>query len=233
MSPWARLPITTWHEWDWAGAGREFKRAIEINPSFPDARAYYAHFLMHMRRPKEALAQMAQALELDPFNALFQGLYARELTNFGQYNEAIAQARNVLRVVPGHPTASGTLTDALWYRGMKHEAVVEWKAQRNLRGEQQGTEAFDRGYRAGGYPEGWKRYAEYRAVGFRESHTGAMAIVQAYVKAGEYPLALEWLERGFEVRDPNLPYAFIGPGFEAIRSDPRFQSLRRRMNLPQ
>jgi TolB-like protein/tRNA A-37 threonylcarbamoyl transferase component Bud32/Tfp pilus assembly protein PilF len=222
-----------WYEWDWAGAEPEFKRAIEINPSFPDARAYYAHFLMHMRRPKEALAQMAQALELDPFNALFQSLYARELTNFGQYDAAITQARNVLGVVPGHPTASGTLTDAFWYRGMKQEAIVEWKAQRNLRGEQQGTEAFDRGYREGGYPEGWKRYAEYRATGFPESHTGAMAIVQAYVKAGDYSLVLEWLERAFEVRDPNLPYAFIGPGFEAIRSDPRFQALRRKMNLPE
>jgi len=187
---------------------------------------------MLMRRPKEALEKMARALELDPFNALFISLHAGELENLRRYDEAIAQARNVLRLVPGHPVASGVLTIALWQKGMEHEAVVEWKAQRDLRGDRKGVEVFDRAYQEGGYRAAWKRYAEYRAPGFHKTRLGAWGIAHAYMYAGENTLALDWLERAFEVRDPNLPYAFAQCLFDPLRSDPRFQALLRRMNLP-
>ena len=58
------------HDWDWAGAEVEFKRAIEINPNFPDARSMYSHYLMIVKRPEEAMVQMQRALELDPLNEL-------------------------------------------------------------------------------------------------------------------------------------------------------------------
>jgi hypothetical protein len=50
--------------------------------------------------------------------------------------------------------------------------------------------------------------------------------------AQEYDEALEWLERAFETRDPNMPYITL-PVFDPLRSDPRFQDLLRRMNLPE
>jgi hypothetical protein len=50
--------------------------------------------------------------------------------------------------------------------------------------------------------------------------------------AQEYDEALEWLERAFETRDPNMPYIAL-PVFDPLRSDPRFQDLLRRMNLPE
>ena len=43
---------------------------------------------------------------------------------------------------------------------------------------------------------------------------------------------MDWLERGFEARDTNLPYVGISPLSDPLRSDPRFQDLLRRMNLP-
>jgi hypothetical protein len=51
--------------------------------------------------------------------------------------------------------------------------------------------------------------------------------------AGEKAQALSWLEKGFEVRDPNMPYLNLYPEFETLRSGPRFQALLRRMKLPQ
>jgi hypothetical protein len=53
------------------------------------------------------------------------------------------------------------------------------------------------------------------------------------LRAGEKELALEWLEKGFEMRDPNMPYISVPPAFDSLRDDPRFQDLLRRMNLPQ
>ena len=94
-------------------------------------------------------------------------------------------------------------------------------------------EAFERGYKEGGYRAGWKRYAEYRAAGFGKTHWNPTRAAGSYVKAGENALALDWLEKAFEAHDPNLPYVFIGPGYDPLRSEPRFQTLRRKMNLPQ
>ncbi len=99
--------VKAWSDWDWAGAEREFKRAIELNPNYPDARAYYSHLLNNMRRPDEAMAQIERAMELDPFNELFQAAYAVDLLYVRRYDEAIAQCRNVLRTVPEPQMCSG------------------------------------------------------------------------------------------------------------------------------
>ena len=50
--------------------------------------------------------------------------------------------------------------------------------------------------------------------------------------AGEEAQALAWLEKGLEVRDPNMPFVRLYPSFETLRNTPRFQDLLRRMNLP-
>ena len=66
---YAVASIRTWSEWDWAGAETAFQKAIGINPNYPDARAFYSHFLSIMGRPEEARAQMDSAVALDPLNS--------------------------------------------------------------------------------------------------------------------------------------------------------------------
>ena len=76
-----------------------------------------------------------------------------------------------------------------------------------------------------------KRVAEALAARFQESFVLPTDIVNFYVEAGENAKALEWLETAFEVHDPSLPYLGL-PFYDPLRSDPRFQDLLRRMNLP-
>jgi tetratricopeptide (TPR) repeat protein len=58
--------IKLWGDWDWAGAEREYKRALELNPNFADARIYYAEFLAEQLRFEEALREIKRAEENDP-----------------------------------------------------------------------------------------------------------------------------------------------------------------------
>ena len=60
--------VRGWTDWDWQGADAEFRRALEINPNYAEARAVYSHLLMIMSRPEEAMGQIERALELDPHN---------------------------------------------------------------------------------------------------------------------------------------------------------------------
>jgi len=57
-------------------------------------------------------------------------------------------------------------------------------------------------------------------------------IASFYAAAGEKDKAVEWLEKGFEVRDPVMPYIGCYPGFDDLHPDPRFQELLRQMRLP-
>jgi len=49
------LARVTQQEWDWAGAEREYRRAIELNPSYPLAHIWFAQYLSAMQRSEEAV----------------------------------------------------------------------------------------------------------------------------------------------------------------------------------
>jgi tetratricopeptide (TPR) repeat protein len=225
--------VEAWSDWNWAGAEAEFKRAIELNPSYPDARAYYSHLLNHLRRPKEAMTQIERAMELDPFNELFQTLYAVDLLYVRRYDEAIAQCRNALRTVPDNPATQSIFFWALSLKGMHKEALAAAKAYLNVcYRDRDVEEALNRGGAEGGYPVAMRRAAEALAAHFRKSYVNPTDIANLYLEAGEKAQALEWLEKGVELRDPNMPYLGVPFFYDRLRSDPRFQALLRRMNLP-
>jgi TolB-like protein len=87
------LGMIAWNEWDWETNEREFRRTIQLDPSFPDVRAWYSHLLMALGRPDEAMAQIEHALQLDPLNALTRALYGMDLYFLRRYDGAIAQSR--------------------------------------------------------------------------------------------------------------------------------------------
>jgi hypothetical protein len=116
---------------------------------------------------------------------------------------------------------------------MHKESLAEYKAALNeVYGDRQVEEALDRGYAEGGYTVAMRRAAEALVSRAQKANVNATDIAGAYMYAGEKVHALDWLEKAFEVRDPNLPYIGI-PDNDSLRSEPRFQALLRRMNLPQ
>ena len=222
----------TWSEWDWAGAEPEFRRAIELNPSFPDAPAYYSHFLMTLGRPDEAMPYARRALELDPLNPLIHILYGVDLLYVRRYDDAIAQARTVLKTAPpDDPTAHNLLWWAFSAKGMHEEAFPSMKAFLKLYDDRDVDDALERGYREAGYQGAMKRAAEALIVHFHKSYANPTDIACLFLEAGEKEKALDWLEKGFEVRDQSMPYVGL-PIYDSVRGDPRFVSLLRRMNLP-
>jgi tetratricopeptide (TPR) repeat protein len=223
--------VNCFYEWDWAGADVEFKRAIELNPNYPDARALYSHYLMIMKHPEEAMAQIQRSLELDPLNAFFQAFYGVDLEIAGRYDEAIVQFRKALKTSPGLPFAHWMLALALSKKGLYEEALGEFKA--SYAGDREFEEALKRGYAQSAYRGAMRRAADLLAARYRKTYVTPCDVADLYVRAGEKDQALEWLEKGFEARDPNLPYINVDPTFETLRSDPRFQALLHRMNLPQ
>jgi len=222
-----------WDQWDWEKAEIEFQRAIELNPNYADVRAYYAHFLMIMKRQDEAIDQMESALELDPFNPLFQTLYGVVLFSGNRYDDAIEQFHKALKTVPNHPVPHSTLPTLYFKKGMDEEAFEALRTALPFLGAPGALETVEHGYAEGGYREAVRRLAEWLVECSNESYVPFWEVAQNYTIVGMNQQALDWLERGFEEHDPNMPYVPVFPTFDGLHEEPRFQDLLKRMNFPE
>ena len=226
--------IKTWSDWDWEGGEAAFKRALEINPNYPDARAYYSNLLCYLGRPDEALAQGERALELDPFNSLFMGIYGLTLGMLGRNDEAIVQARNAIKTSPNDPPGHSLLWEVFHIKGMYEEALVEGKALFTGLGMAPLAEIMAQGYEKDGYSGAMRLVADTMVAFSQETFIPPWYIAYVYAFAGEKEQTLEWLEIAFEKKDPNLPYMGCeGVVYNLLLDDPRFQDLLRRMNFPE
>jgi len=223
--------IKSWTDWDWKGGETEFLRAIELNPNYPDPRAYYSHLLNMLGRPKEAMAQIERALELDPLNALFQAIYGMDLMYARRYDDAIALLRNTLKTSPNDLVALSTLRSAFHMKHMYDEALDVWKASYAARGDQEAQDALARGFKDDGYRGALQRVAEMLVARSRKTYVSPWQIGTLYTRAGKNDEALDWLEKAYQAHDQNMPYLSVDPIFDTMRDDTRFQALLRRMNL--
>jgi adenylate cyclase len=223
--------IRTYLEWDWVGGEAAFRKAIEINPNYADARAFYWGLLGIMGRGEEAQAQIERALALDPFNALFRGMHGVGLLHEGRYAEAIEELEAAERM--GHPLPLLSLTSVYHLTGNYDEALVQLRMW--YPGDQELDEALDRGYAEGGYRTALLRYAETLAARPDAAQEYSLDLAFIYAWAGDKERTLEWLELAYQARNGSLPASLSRTqrDFELVHDDPRYHDLRRRMGLPE
>jgi serine/threonine-protein kinase len=223
--------VRAWIEWDWAGAEAAFRKAIEINPNYADARAFYAGFLYTMERPEEGRAQMERALGLDPFNLMFRALNGGLLHTEGRYAEAIEQLEAVLRIEPYHIVAIVNLVWAYHDAGEYDEALA--MVRKIYPGDRELQQELDRGYAEGGYRAAMLRQAETLAARPNAAEEIPIDVAMSYAQAGEGERTLDWLEFAYQVHHYLLPGNLPASGFGPVPGDdPRYKALRRRINLP-
>ncbi len=224
--------INTWTDWDWPGAEREFRRALELNPNDSETHSSYAHFLNIMKRPKEGIEHAERALELDPLNTLTRDFYGMALVHARRYREAISVLLDILKTSPDDAIALATLRSVYHMTAQYEEALKIWKASFEAKGDQQAVAALSRGYAEGGYRLALQRVAETFIARSQTSFVTPWQIATLFTRAGKNAEALDWLERALEAHDPNVPYIGADPIFDILRTEPRFQDFLRRMKLP-
>jgi tetratricopeptide (TPR) repeat protein len=196
----------TWGEWDWDAAGQEFERALELNPNNWEARAYYSHYLIFVRRLEEARAQAEMAKAGDPFSGLILGLASGALSHLGDDETALEAATEALRLDPSQPVGHDVITQSLRGLGRAEEAVRSDAGFFTAMGDTALANAMLTGLDNGGP---------------REASSRAAAILEA---------RNEFVAMPYVAGSPTT--ATRGPGAEALAADPRFQAIRDRMGLP-
>ncbi|MDQ2841461.1 MAG: winged helix-turn-helix domain-containing protein, partial [Acidobacteriota bacterium] len=206
--------VCFWHDWDWAGAEREFREAIDLNPNYAAAHNWYAAFLNVMLRFDEAAREQKIAEELDPLcltiamNAADPYYFAR------QYSSAIDRFKRVLKRDPNFPAAHYNLGGAYAQAGMYQEAMRAFETAARLSGVRLADAALGYAYaRLGDIPRAVAILDEMEKLGADPTRLALILL-----GLGKLDCALEKLEQAFEERSFWLVYLQADPVYDDLRS---------------
>jgi serine/threonine-protein kinase len=220
--------------WDWAGAEREIKRALELNPNSSEALQMYGLYLILMARYDEGIAAYRRALELDPLNFLIDNRLGWAYSKAGRLDESITHLGNLARLNPEKLMAHYNLAHAYAFKGMYDEAMQHVRiGQRNLV-DTASTANFDYAWviAVSGHRKEAEDLIKAMLIYRRHHYLDPMTLALAYVGLGENEKALQWLEEGYKQHARFMIFLKSLHQFDGLRFDPRFRDLMRQMNFP-
>jgi len=224
--------VTFFYDWDWPGAEKEFKRALELNPNNADAHHWYSHYLMAQGRIEESLKQSKRAVELSPFDFLMNIHLAWHYLNARQYDQALDQVQKA--------TEMDKRSEGTWFglileqKGRYAEAIAVF--QKLLEASPSGGSSITKAnlahvYAVSGNPQAAQRIIAELQEQSKSNYVSAFDIALIHVGLGEKDQAFAWLDKAYEERSPDLVTLTTEPRFDNLRSDPRFTDLARRIGL--
>jgi Flp pilus assembly protein TadD len=218
------------YDWNWRESEKEFRRAIELNPSYPTAHHWYAYHLAAHGRHDEAIAEIHRAQELDPLSLIINTDRAEIYYFARRYDEAVAYARQTLEIEPDFPLAHRIHGWALLQQGQYDTAIDAFRRAGQGRPEMDHCLAY--AFAASGRrAEARRELREMERLG-RPRYGRALWLAVPRAALGEVDAAFEWLEKAHSERDGTLILLSAAPFFDPIRADPRFADLVRRLGLP-
>jgi Tfp pilus assembly protein PilF len=213
-------------DWDWNGARRSFRRALELAPTSASVMGDAAVLFYNLGLVEEGIALARRAVLLDPLNARAQVGFGFILSNAGRWEECLVPLRQAVALSPSIEEARSHIARALLMVDRIDEAETAGRDEPNeaYRWNAQAKILFRRGRIA----EGEKLLADFKA-----KHGGQMPSYVAgnYATRGELEEAFRWCEVALAQRDAGMPWLKTNSYLRPLRGDPRFEALLRRMGL--
>ena len=224
---WAKF-----HEWDWAGAEKEFKRAIELNPSYPTAHSWYGEYLMVLGRFDEALAEMTRASELNPLSPPLNLALGYRFYYAHEYPQAIDQIQKTLAMEATYVPAHVYLGRAYEQKGTFPVAIAEMRKALDLsEGDTNELAALGHAYAVAHQEVEAKKILDQLKERSQQTYVQPSLIALIHVGLGDKNQAFDWLQKAYEDRSAGLLYLKVDPAFDSVRPDARFVDLLHRVGL--
>lgn len=228
----AMASIHYWHHYDWSAAEQAYRQALSRNPNVVEAHFGLGLLLISLGRGDEGLAHLSTARQLDPMSLIFNALEAAMLLGRGQREQAQARLARALEIDPEFWVAH--LSQA-WFHladGQPEQALASARRAEALADGSSQSTAF-----AGALLARMGRVDEARAMlqGLvalgRQRYVAPTSLAEVHAALGESGPALDALERAYAVRDARLVTLKVDERWAALRREPRFVALLRRMKL--
>ncbi len=220
-------------DWDWNGAEKEFKRAIELNPGDTLAHHLYSHLLLAMGRNQESLKESELYVRLDPVSPAAYDHLGFHYAADGQFELAIAAYRKTQLLDPTWESSHQWLGDAYRHQGMSQEALVEYERAMAL---DKTSSEFVRTLRKAFELEGWNGYWEKTLSSqlkeARHEYVSPSDIAILYARLGDKENAFRYLDKAYANHDEALTNIKTEHDFDLLHADPRYAALLQNMGLP-
>jgi len=232
----ALAEVSWWYDWDWSAAEREFRRAIELNPTSAVAHFHYANMLSTMGRFDEAIAECKRAQELDPLSLIVNVGFGYIYTLAHRFDEAVPWYRKGLELDPNSNIGHAELAWNYAFKGQTKEAIAEYEKLAKVptpRTDQLLSGGLGYVYAVSGKrDEALKIVSQFEKLA-SERYVDAYQIASVYAGLGAHDKAFHWLGIAAEERTASLVYLKTDPFFDNLHSDARFSDVLRRVGLPE
>ncbi len=220
------------YEYDWAGAEKEFKKAIELNPNVAAIRLAYGWFLMSATRFDEAGAEIEKARELDPSSLTINISKGWFFYFSRQYDQGIQHFQNLITVEPNSPGSHHALSQLYQQKQMYREAFEAFIKHQSLIGmPPEEAEELQKAFKVFGFPGFLRKMLDTRETKAKTEYVSPAEFVVPNTLLGQKDEAFAWLEKTQDERNPFIVHLKMNPVFDSLRGDPRFDELVRRVGL--
>ena len=217
------------YDYDFAGAEREYQRAIELNPNYATAHHFYGNLLSHLGKPDDSFAEFQRALELDPLSLVVNRMYGESLFYARRYDESIAQLLKTLELNSNFTLTHLSLSNAYQLKGNYAAAVEEFAKEEDVKNKFEDEALVRESFAKGG----WPGFLRAMTGPHRPEHLEFYGVARFHAALGEKDQAFAELNKSYEKRENSLVSLKVDPRLDSLRDDPRFAELMRRMGLTQ
>jgi tetratricopeptide (TPR) repeat protein len=219
------------YEWDWTGAEKEFKRAIELNPNSANAHLWYGDFLSNTGRLDDGMRETRRAKDLDPLSLIINTKLGWQFYLSSQYDQAVEQLRKVLEIDQKFAPARRILEGVYSQMGKQKEAVAEREKFVSLSGSPELAASIEEDFSKSGYNGVLQNWLDGMTEISKHGYVSSYDIAQIHARMGEKEKTLIWLEKAYDEHDSGLVSLGVDPLFNIVRSDARFHALLKRLGL--
>jgi tetratricopeptide (TPR) repeat protein len=219
-------------DWDWSGAGVEYRRAIELNPNYAHAHHWYSQFLCELGQFDEGVAEADRAHNLDPLNLMLGIDVGMRLYWARRYKEAIAPIQKALELDPNFRVAHRFLGQVYEQNTMYDAAIVELRRAAELSNNNPiDLGALGHVYATSGQHKLALQILEELHRLSAKRYVSGYEFALIYAGLGDQDKAVYWLDGAFREHSTWMLHLKVDPRLDLLRSDPRFQELLRRVGL--
>ncbi len=220
------------HDWNWPGAEKEFKRALELNPSYATGTWLYGNYLRTLGRLDEALEQGLRVRQLDPLSLRARSATIKNLYVARDYDAALREAKNLQEIYPNATALPRHFGEIYSATGEYDKAIAALRNDPGLRrGHPMALARLGYAYgKSGATRDAMKILEDLNNTDARRPVPAEIAYV--YLGLGNKDRAFEWIEKAFALKSEWLAHTKFDPVFDLLRSDPRFTILLVRIGIP-
>ena len=217
------------YDWDWPAAEASFKKALDLNPNYALTYHWYGAYLESKDQLEQSLEMRKKALALDPLSLQINSQIGYTLIIMDRLDEAEQYLKKSLEMAPNSSYTHQSLGQLYAKRGWLDMALEEYQKARGI----PWTAAFiGSTYAKTGKKEKAREMIAQLIEQSKEKYVRPSAISAIYFALGEYEKAFDWLDVGFEERDPVMPWIrFVVPDEDGLRSHPRYRAILNKMRL--